>query len=215
MGVAPFWCSCFLEPFSNEFFLHNCAFVSQLNPFQDRELYQTKQESKEKCSKKLSLFEDQRPEYLLELAHGYVKKGQKPKWVGKNIDYIYIVHNHIVLSMLYVAQNQYLSMSDNNAHDIIHFAIEGSLSWDGCRWWLHVPHGPRYIKYLIYVLFSWYNIAMAIIKGSLSRNGCRWWIHVPHGPRYVLLSLRHMALPQIQVAFYKYTNTQSHPNKGN
>merc|ERR1711936_1459148 len=45
----------------------------------DRELYQTKEEPNEKCSKKLSLFEDQRPEYLLELAHGYVKKGQKPK----------------------------------------------------------------------------------------------------------------------------------------
>ena len=27
----------------------------------------------------LELFQDEQPEYLLELAHGYVKKGQQPK----------------------------------------------------------------------------------------------------------------------------------------
>ena len=46
---------------------------------QDKELYQPKEEAKEKVKKEISLFDDQRPEYLLELAHGYVKKGQKPK----------------------------------------------------------------------------------------------------------------------------------------
>ena len=46
---------------------------------QDGELYQPKEEAKKKLEKKVSLFDDQRPEYLLELAHGYVKKGQKPK----------------------------------------------------------------------------------------------------------------------------------------
>ena len=47
----------------------------------DKELYQPQEEDEavEKLKRKVFLFEDQKPEYLLELAHGYVKKGQKPK----------------------------------------------------------------------------------------------------------------------------------------
>ena len=53
------------------------ALIAKSTYLQDRDLYQPKDEAKLKM--KLPLFEDQRPEYLLELAHGYVKKGQKPK----------------------------------------------------------------------------------------------------------------------------------------
>ena len=74
--------------------------------FQDKDLYQTSEEQDKdlvrnfqnidlKHSKadpyisfkyqsllkvrNLELFQDEQPEYLLELAHGYVKKGQQPK----------------------------------------------------------------------------------------------------------------------------------------
>ena len=47
----------------------------------------------------------------------------------------------------------------------------------------------------MYILFAF--------EGFLPRDGCRRRLHVPDGPRHVLLSPRHMALPQIQVAFYR------------
>ena len=51
-----------------------------------------------------------------------------------------------------------------------------------------------------YIFPQFDNTLDNTFKGLLSWDDCRWRIHVPHGPRYVLLSMHHMALPQIQVA---------------
>ena len=37
------------------------------------------------------------------------------------------------------------------------------------------------------------------LEGSMPRNGGRQWLHVPVGPRHVIIPLRNVALPQVQV----------------
>ena len=75
-----------------------------------------------------------------------------------------------------------LFFHDMNYH-IITYNTLICMIWGQCKW------------SDMYILFAF--------EGFLPRDGCRRRLHVPDGPRHVLLSPRHMALPQIQVAFYR------------
>ena len=76
--------------------------------------------------------------------------------------------------------------------------------------WLFIPwHELSYCYSAVVHLYAWYEVNASDLvctfafEGFLPRDGCRRRLHVPDGPWHVLLSLRHMALPQIQVAFYR------------